>query len=424
MIHQIGKKLRVQIHRFSGELSKGLGKVASRLVEEMIFGISSRGSVRLTEIGRALEENIPLHATHKRLSRNLADEDIEEEISAKVLEMGAPRIGEDTLLIIDPSDLTKKYAEKMEYLATVRDASEKTIGNGYWLCEVVGCEVGSSEITPLAQTLWSQEAPDFVSENDTILDLVGRVRQAVDGRGILVFDRGGDRRRLLVPWTKDPSCRYLVRQRGDRSLLYKGKLKGEIDLAEICKTPYAETIIKEKNGPEKSGREKAYFIHFGFLPVRLPECPGRPLWLVVVKGFGENPLLLLTTEPMRKHRKIVWWAVEAYLTRWRVEDTIRFIKQSYKLEDVRVLTYRRLKNIAALVLAASYFAAVWLGTKTKLEILALHVMDAAKRVFGIPDFRYYALADGISAIFKRIGKGPLPRDDIQQPSAQLNMFGP
>ncbi len=78
-----------------------------------------------------------------------------------------------------------------------------------------------------------------------------------------------------------------------------------------------------------------------------------------------------------------------------------------------------------LVLAASDFSAVWLGAKTKLEILALHVMDAAKRLFGIPDFRYYALADGISAIFKRIGKGPLHRqDDPMNPTAQLNLFGP
>ena len=88
-----------------------------------------------------------------------------------------------------------------------------------------------------------------------------------------------------------------------------------------------------------------------------------------------------------------------------LEDTIRFIKQSYDFEDIRVLTYNRLKNMATLVLAASYFAAVWLGTSTKLNILAMHALNAAKRIFGIPDFRYYALADGISAIFKRIGKG-------------------
>ncbi len=92
-------------------------------------------------------------------------------------------------------------------------------------------------------------------------------------------------------------------------------------------------------------------------------------------------------------------------------------------EDIRVLTYDRLKNMATLVLAASYFAAVWLGTKTKLNILAMHAMNAAKRLFGIPDFRYYALADGIRAIFKRIGKGPLhPRGFKPVPSAQLSLW--
>ncbi len=101
------------------------------------------------------------------------------------------------------------------------------------------------------------------------------------------------------------------------------------------------------------------------------------------------------------------WALDAYLTRWRIEDTIRFIKQGYDFEDVRVLTYQRLKNMATLFLATSYFSMVWLGAKTKLAILSMHVMKASKRIFGIPDFRYYALADGIKAVFKRIGKGPL-----------------
>lgn len=402
MIHQIGQKLREQIHRFSGELSERFGQVSTRFVEEMIYGLSSGGSVRLTEISRSLEEDIPLHATHKRLSRNLAKQDLEKEIGQKVLEHGACRVQKDTLLIVDPSDLTKKYAEKMEYLAQVRDGSDKTIGSGYWLCDVIGCNVGSNEITPLAETFWSQKAPDFVSENKEVQTLVERVRKATEGRGILVYDRGGDRRNLLLPWTQDEKCRYLVRQRGDRQLLYKGKMKTELDIAECCKMPYSETIIKEKDGAEK-----AYFLDYGFLPVRLPEHPKRPLWLVVVKGLGKKPLMLLTTEPMRRNRKTLKWALDAYLTRWRIEETIRFMKQSYNFEDVRVMTYQRLKNMATLLLATSFFSMVWLGAKTKLEILSMHVMHISKRIFGVPDFRYYALSDGIKAVFKRIGKGPL-----------------
>ena len=418
MIHQIGRKLRQQIHYFSGELCKDMGRVASRFVEEAVFGISCSGSVRLTQMARALEEQISLHATHKRLSRNLADEGLEDKIGDNVLMLGSKHIKENTLLIVDPSDIQKKYAQKMQYLTDVHDGSDDSIAKGYWICEVVGCEVGSNEIVPLAQELWSQDAPDFKSDNDQVLSLVKRVRQSTGGRGIIVYDRGSDRRRLLVPWTQDHTCRYLLRQRGDRHLLYKRKATSCLELANSCKTPFAAKIIKEKQGQEKS-----YLIEFGYLPVRLPECPKRALWLVVVKGLGKKPLMILTTEAMRRNRKVVWWAVEAYLTRWRIEDTIRFIKQSYDFEDIRVLTYQRLKNMAALVLAASYFAAVWLGTTIKLNILAMHAINAAKRIFGIPDFRYYALADGIRAIFKRIGKGPWhPREYKPEPSPQLHLW--
>ena len=51
--------------------------------------------------------------------------------------------------------------------------------------------------------------------------------------------------------------------------------------------------------------------------------------MVVVAGFGKEPLLLLTTERMENKRQWLWWAIEAYLTRWRIEETIRFVKQSY-----------------------------------------------------------------------------------------------
>ena len=418
MLHQIGRKLREQIHQFSGELCTTLGKVPTRFVEEMVYGMCASGSVLLSQVARVLEEPIELHATHKRLSANLNHEQLEGAISQAVLTQGAKRIKEDTLLIVDPSDITKKYAKKMQYLACVRDASDKKIGDGYWLCEVVGCEAGSQEITPLAQTLWSQEAPDFVSENHHVLSLVEQILEKTDHRGILVYDRGGDRREFLIPWTDDARIRYMVRQRGDRHLLYKGRAKSGLELASLCKTPYMETIIKQKDG-----EEKVYHIHFGYVPVRLPECPERPLWLVVVKGFGKEPMMLLTTEPMRRSRKVLWWAVEAYLTRWRVEDTIRFIKQSYDLENVRVLTYRRLKNLVTLLLAVAHFTAVRIGSTAKLKILMLHGLRAAKRLFGIPDFLYYALADGMKDILHKAAKGTLyARNEKIEVDTQLSLF--
>jgi len=53
------------------------------------------------------------------------------------------------LLILDPSEIRKKYARKMEYLAPVHDGSEDALGAGYWICNVVGTEVDGSCIVPL-----------------------------------------------------------------------------------------------------------------------------------------------------------------------------------------------------------------------------------------------------------------------------------
>ena len=62
-------KLRDQILRFSGELSAGFPKPARRFIAEMLYGIQARQCVRLTEIGRSLQEHVSLKKTEYRLCR-------------------------------------------------------------------------------------------------------------------------------------------------------------------------------------------------------------------------------------------------------------------------------------------------------------------------------------------------------------------
>jgi len=51
----------------------------------------------------------------------------------------------------------------------------------------------------------------------------------------------------------------------------------------------------------------------------------------------------------------------------------------------------------ALVMAAAHFTMAYLSLRIKLRVFAGHVLQATRRLFGIPDFRFYALADGIKA---------------------------
>ena len=74
--------------------------------------------------------------------------------------------------------------------------------------------------------------------------------------------------------------------------------------------------------------------------------------------------------------------------RWRVEDTLRYIKTPCSVEHVRVLDYQRLKNMAALIAAVAYFAAAWLGRQLKLGVLAEHIAKVSRRMFDVPEFFY------------------------------------
>jgi hypothetical protein len=415
---RIASKVREQIIKFSGELSSGFPKVVRRFITEAIYGIQARQSVHLTEIARSLEERISIKKTQYRLSRQLGRRGLWLRVVEGLCRMGSQRVKEETLLVLDISDIAKKYAEKMEYLAMVRDGSEGALAHGYWTCSVIGTDVGESSFTPLYNRLYSQAGPDFKSENTEVRKAISFVSEHTEKRGTWVLDRGGDRRKIIYHLLEN-KLRFVIRLKKDRHLLWRGKRGSVLEHALACPLHYAERIVKDERG-----KEKIYHLEFGYRPVRLP---GRKeqLYLVVIRGFGEEPMMLLTNTPIKRSRKALWGIIESYMTRWRIEETIRFVKQSYNLEDIRLLTYRRLQNMMALVLAVTYFTMVYLGIKTKLRVLAHHVLRAARRLFGIPDFRFYALADGIRELLFGRQKGLENFSQmLKTENLQMSLFDP
>ena len=299
----------------------------------MIYGIQARQSVRLTEVARALGEEISVKKTVERLSRQAGRWGLWNGVTERFIRMAASRIREDTLLVLDISDLSKKYAQKMEYLATVREGSEKTRARGYWTLDVIGTEVSNPRVIPLYSRLSSDKAPEQ--------------------RGVWVLDRDGDRDKLFY-YLLDRKLGFIIRLRGDRHLEAGRGLESAVMVAEECPTLFLEYVANEEEE-----KERPLKLEVGYRKVRLP---GRPeiLTLVVVRGFGQEPMILLTNLAVKRSRKSIWHVVAAYLSRWRVEETIRYLKQSYQLEDIRVLGYVRLQTMMALVIAAAYFASVYL----------------------------------------------------------------
>ena len=51
---------------------------------------------------------------------------------------------------------------------------------------------------------------------------------------------------------------------------------------------------------------------------------------------------------------------------------------------------KRCSGRGALVLAVAYFVMVWIGKSERREVLRTHIVETAKRIYGAPEFFYYA----------------------------------
>jgi hypothetical protein len=382
--------LKGQLSKFSGIISKRFKKPKKRLIKELMYGIQASKDVKLSNIARTLKESQALIKTEDRLSRNLDDGDFTEGINEEVCRLGAPKVTDDMVIAIDPGDLRKKYAKKMEFLGKVWDGSEKEIGQGYALCKAVATDIESKRVIPLYCEAYSSLAEDFKSENSQLLKLIDTLFEHLQDRGIHAIDRGGDRGVLYKKYLGEKVPRRFVIRLKDRDLMHQGRRRNCCDLAKVVPTPYETVLIVYEEG-----KERKRSVYYNALAVKLPGYDHR-LFLVVVKGFGLEPMMLLTSCEVQRHGKeSVWRIVEYYLARWRCEEAYRYIKQCYNLEDIRVQSYISIRNIVVLVLAVSYFASVYLGQNIKLKMLVERIFLVSKRFFGVPSFFNYAIADGI-----------------------------
>jgi hypothetical protein len=410
-------KIKSQITRFASRLTDGWAKPLRRFVGEMLYGLQAAEDVKVSNIARSLAEKVRLIKTENRLCRNLARVDLTDRINRFLMWEGAGAVQADTVLALDLGDLRKEYAKAMEHLATVRDGSTGELAQGYWLCEVIAAHPYGDRIVPLYGELYSCAAEGFESENAILLRAIEHVSQATGGRGLWAMDRGGDRREILIPLL-DRRLRFVVRSQGDRHVLLPGGRKCPLrEAARWCATD-TERVVEV----ERDGRRTRLVLRLGVMPVKLPERRYTPLWLVVIRGFGAEPILLLTNLAPGSGRDYATFVADVYLTRWKCEEAYRFVKQAYRLEDVRVRSYVALRNVFALVLAVLYFVSVVIGTKAKLNLIFKRLCEKAKRFYEIATFYQYAVADGIHRLLFGSRGGPAPPPPPADPGQLVLAF--
>jgi hypothetical protein len=343
--------IRRRLYSFAGGIARPFSDSRRRtFLTDMLTGLIGAGHVHLTAVARARSRGAGnIHAAEKRLSRHLASAHWDmSPVADELLQRSAARVGDNTLIVADTTDLAKYYASKLEGLGRVHDGSdpEGRTAPGYCVFEA-HVRVGKWQLFPLLVEPLKVYAGAPTGENAEILAHVLRVHDATGGKGTWVLDRGFDRRELFGPLVARRVA-FVVRQRGDRLVqAADGRVLSVAALAaeQVCPRPR-----RWPNGGVAVTAE-----------VWLPEVGGAPFLLVVGWRYpnSERPLVLLVSPAARRRGRTGRWFVKAYRGRWGVEDATRGIKQQFTVEAFLVRTWCAIRRLLWLVAWAFWWLNLW-----------------------------------------------------------------
>jgi hypothetical protein len=416
-------RFKMQVNKFSGIISKGLPKIKCRLVKEVIYGIQASKDVKLSNISRALKEDIPLIKTEDRLSRNLGSCDLTEHLNQQILRLADDKIDDTMVIAIDPGDIMKPYAKAMENLCGIYDGSEHVDAKGYHLCQVTAANLSHDRIVPLYCEAYSSHAKDYPGSSEKLIDVISYVTAYTKKRGTWAIDRQGDDIDLIKNFQKE-ELQFVTRLKMNRYLHFDNNINKQVKAERIHH--HVRLNHKAHIYITKDGKEEFLHLNFGAVTVALPDDPSNWYTLVIIEGFGKQPMLLLTNKQVNIHKsKELWRIVEIYLTRWKCDECYRYIKQSYTLEDFRVMSYNSIRNIVAFVHTIAYFTSIYIGFSLKLDVMVQKIFILSKRLFGVPTFFNYAMADGIFELLKPTRSGIINfkgRTGLSYDEYQLTLF--
>ncbi len=393
--NRLSYQIKRKLSTFLNKITKNTSRPKSKFIFQMMYGFLESNSILLSNIARALKENILLKKTIERLSRNLSDFDETNQPVENYFDTIQSFINDNTIFCIDGSEITKRNSKALEEMGTVRDGSTgETNVNGYNILEVAALTNKYAMPVSVYSKVYSNACEDFKSENTETLKALDFIRTHFGNIGIKALDRGYDNN-LFYEYFTNNNEKFVIRAKRNRDVIHNGKAINIFKLANKYKGKYV-TIVKNKAGKAKKCK-------FSYIPITLPDIPDKKLTLVLIMGFGKIPMLLITNlNP--KDKMLSLTILKVYLKRWRIEEYFRFKKQQFDFENIRVRSINSIRAMNLLLSITIGFIAM-LSQKGKENILVLLILKISKRIYDIPKFDYYALSDGIYTILQKTKTG-------------------
>lgn len=380
--------------KFSEKISKNLSRPDFKLISQMIFGISTAQSCHLSKIARALNEKTNLKKVIDRLSHNLNEFEHSETLSQNYINAVKPHIKDNGILIIDGSDITKPCSKVLEGICRVRDGSTGEYGDGYHTLGVVALSENRKMPISVYDRIYSSLEKDFISEDREVIDCLKLLSKNFKKSNIRAFDRGYDNNTYYEYLIKN-SEKFIIRAKKNRDVIYNNERVNILELAKRYKGKYS-LKFKKKSG-------KQIDCKVSIIPIKLPCKPSSELSLVVCYGFGNVPMMLITN--LKNDDKRLSVAVtKVYLMRWRIEEFYKFKKQQFGFEDLRVRSLASIRNLNLMLTIVIGYIGI-MSEKSEERATIMEIVAISKRIYGTPNFLFYAIADGLFAILHKCKQG-------------------
>lgn len=366
-------QMKREIVNFSKKMSDGCKKVDEDMIMDILYGMQASKSVLISKISRELKEDIKLKNTIERLCIRLEkfdNSDIVLNNYYNYVRKYLPIKDDERIVHFDDSDIVKVYGKKFEDLDLVRDASDPDgkIKPGYHVCNVTG--VGKNEKQPfwIYSKIYSTKSDGFKSQNDETMKSIEAAIKLYEGRFTGVFDRGYDDKKLFR-FLLDKKIHFVIRSKGNRSLLFNGQKRNIMDVAKSKKGKINMNVMREDGINQE--------VKISYTKANLLDGKKEELTIVFVYGFKDNEPMILITDKEIKNKKDAIKIVRMYIDRWKIEEVHRAVKEEYDYENMRVRSLKSMNNLNLIVMIMLGFHAKKIEEMNN-NLMSIKILEASK----------------------------------------------
>jgi len=335
--------------------SNKLSKPYFNCLKDTIKGMISASTPIVRQISQYLPGKVSCKKKQERISYHLDNKESFKTLNDAHIMIESKKITSNSLIIIDESDIIKPCAKKMENLSKVRDGSTGEYNNGYYSFNSTIANIdsiGSVSLSPFYSYTYANNAEEE-TKNQRLENFINDVTVFSNNKGIYVFDRGYDDRKLIAQ-LMDQDNVFVIRSTGRRNLFIDGKETKFEDAMHDIKLKY--TYQKTINNKKLIYGVKRVSICTDPHPLKNPNTV--EVWLIKVRyGVKGGLFYFYANFKDNNMAKILVGenVLDIYSKRWKIEEVFRQVKQDLNWEKIQIIKYNRIQTMNLWLLILTSF---------------------------------------------------------------------